>query len=639
MADLKELKDIANLLRRDVLIMTSSAGSGHVTSCLSSADIVSALFFSEMRYESANPCNPDNDEFVLSKGHAAPLLYSALKRAGCINSELNKLRTLESPLEGHPVPSSLGWIKSASGSLGQGLSIALGMAIASKLQKKRFRVFALLGDSEFAEGSNYEALQLASFYSINNLCLIIDINRLGQRGETMLSHNLKAYKERLDSFGWETLIIDGHNIKQILSAFEKSRKSSKPFAILAKTVKGKGVSFLEDKNNWHGKILPDSELQKALKQIPEVQMPSIQIRQPDLTDSKLIIPKPFKISQYKMNERIATRESYGFALAQLASGNPSILALDAEVSNSTFSELVKQKSSKQFIECFIAEQNMIGMAQGLAIKGFNVFASTFSAFLTRAHDQLRMASISSANFTVCGSHCGVSIGEDGASQMGLEDLAMFRSMPNSIIFYPSDAISTERLVELASKTKGIKYIRTTRPKTPIIYSNEDNFEPGDFKVLRQYIPEEIQVKKSSKKSKKSKANKKIKNKQIIDNDFIVLIGSGITLHESLKAHEELKKKGIQAAVIDLYCIKPLNIKKLIDFVKSHGNKIIVTEDHYKEGGIGEMLCHELANAGIIIKTLAVDRVPHSGTKEQLLDKYNINARAIVEEARKLVSIR
>lgn len=627
MALIKELEDIASLLRRDVLEMTTKAGSGHPSSCLSSAEIISALFFNEMRFDPANSQASDNDEFVLSKGHAAPLLYAALKRAGCIDSDLNKLRKLESPLEGHPMPSALGWIKYASGSLGQGFSIALGMSLALKMQRRKAKVYVLLGDSELAEGSNYEAFQLASHYQLDNFIAIADINRLGQRGETLLGHNLKAYQQRFEAFGFLTILVDGHNIKAILVALEKARKSSKPAIILAKTLKGKGINFMEDKNGWHGKSLSEEELKKALKQIPEPQMPFIGARLPENSNFEFKISK-FKPALYNLNQNIATREAYGKALASLAQSNSQILALDAEVSNSTFSELIKQNTPKQFLECFVAEQNMIGMSQGLSLKSFNVFASTFSAFLTRAHDQIRMAALANSNFTICGSHCGVSIGEDGASQMGLEDIAMFRATPNTSIFYPSDAVSAEKLVLLASQMKGIKYLRTTRPKTSVIYSNEEPFEIGDFKVLRQYINLE--------EKKKSKAKKSKRKAKQIEGDQIVLIGAGITLHECLKAHEDLKSKGINSAVIDLYCIKPLNISKLASFIQSHGSKIIVAEDHYAEGGIGEMLSAALANTEIKIKSLAVKRIPHSGTMLQLLDKYEINSRAIAEAARKLI---
>ena len=611
--NMQVLQDISTILRRDSLISTTEAGSGHPSSCLSCAELISSLFFNEMSYDISNPFNPDNDEFVLSKGHASPILYSALFRAGCIKHNLKDLRKLSSPLEGHPIPSSLPWIKAATGSLGQGLSIGLGMAMASRLQRRNYRVFVLLGDSEMAEGSVWEAIQLAGYFRINNICAIIDVNKFGQRGETMLGHKTEEYEKRLNSFGWNTITIDGHNISEILSAFEKARNEKfRPSVIIAKTFKGKGVFDIQNKNGWHGKPLSKEELERALKEIPNPKMPLLHIKMPQKSNfmeqkmnQNLEIP-----TNYKQSEQESTRKAYGHALANIAKFDYKIIAVDAEVSNSTYSEELKKVKPLQFIEAYIAEQNMIGISLGLSIKGLNVFASTFSAFLSRAHDQLRMAALSSANLTVCGSHCGVSIGEDGASQMGLEDISLFRSLPNSIVFYPSDAVSTEKIVNLAksltaqNKTKNIKYIRTSRPKTPVIYSEKDKFELGEFKVLRES-----------------------------DKDKLVLVGSGITLHESLKAHEILKKQKFNVSVIDLYCIKPLNTGKLINFIRQHGYKLIITEDHYKEGGIGEMLSSELINSGIKIKHLYVNDIPHSGKSEELLDKYGISAKHIAKAAK------
>lgn len=607
MANIKELEDIANILRRDVIGMTTEAGSGHLTSCLSCAEIVSSLFFHTMSYDIKDPFNQDSDEFVLSKGHAAPILYASLYRAGAIAYYLKGLRQLNSPLEGHPVPLPSGWIKAATGSLGQGLSIGIGMALAAKLQKRKYTTYVLMGDSEMSEGSVYEALQFAPYYNLNNLVAIVDVNKLGQRGETMLGYDLKTYKKRVEAFGWNTIIIDGHNIKQILSALSKAKKSKKPTIILAKTIKGKGISMLEGKNGWHGKALPKDVAEKILKKFPDIPFPKVEIIPPNKLDFEPPIIKSPKLTIYKSNEYVSTRESYGQALANLAQVDSTLIAIDAEVSNSTFAEKVKKVRSKQFIEGFIMEQNMIDVALGMSIKGFNVFASTFAAFLTRAHDQLRMSSISNPNLTICGSHAGISIGEDGASQMGLEDIGMFRSLPNSTILYPSDAISAEKLVYTAYQTRGIKYIRTTRSETPILYKPEDKFPIGEFKVIRESMQ-----------------------------DSVVLVGAGITLHESLKAHESLNKEGISSAVIDLYCIKPFNSEAFINFVKSHGNRLIVTEDHYQEGGIGEMLLHALENSGITIKTLAVTQIPHSGKKDELLDRFGINAKAISQEAKKIV---
>ncbi len=595
MVNEKILSQVANVLRKDSLEMTTEAGSGHPSSCLSCAEIMSTLFFDEMKYDIKNPFNPDNDEFILSKGHAAPILYSSLFRAGCIKNKLKDLRKLKSPLEGHPVPSSLNWIKVATGSLGQGLSVGVGMAIAAKKQKRKFRTYVLLGDGELAEGSVYEAFELASYYKLDNLIAIIDVNRLGQRGETMLGHNMSKYKKRIDGFGWNTIIINGHNIKQIKKALKQARKSNKPTAIITKTLKGKGVSILENKNNWHGKPLNKEQLQEALKQLPKNEMPKIKIRKNKKINYK---PKKIKLTQTIYKEETATRKAYGLALANLAKSNPNIIAIDGEVSNSTYSEEVRKIKPEQFVEAFIAEQNMVGMALGLSVKGFNVFASTFSAFLTRAYDQIRMAGLSSANITFSGSHSGVSIGEDGSSQMGLEDIAMFRNIQDSIVLYPSDAISAEKLTILCSKLKSIKYIRTSRPKTKLIYKKNETFPLGDFKILKQ-------------------SNK----------DEVILIGSGITTHEALKAYNELKSK---VAVIDIYSIKPFHAEKFKTFVKKHGNKIVIAEDHHPEGGVGEMLAEVISGTNIKLKHLSVKKIPHSGKMQELLKKYKIDSKAYIE---------
>lgn len=602
---IKNLQDMANILRRDVLKMTSSAGSGHPTSCFSIAEIMSVLFFEEMSYSPSNSGNPNNDEFILSKGHASPILYSSFYRAGLIKSNLMNLRKLTSNLEGHPMPRSLKWIKVATGSLGQGLSVGVGMALAAKLQNRKFKTYVLMGDSEVAEGSVYEAMELASHYKLNNLIAIVDVNRLGQRGETMLGHDMKAYKKRFEGFGWNVFQIDGHNIKQILRSLKQASKSKKPTVIIAKTIKGKGVSFLENKEGWHGRSLGKEELEKALKEIPDPKIPTFKIKKPNPSKKKPARVSVIKQIKYNLDGEIATREAYGDALASLAKSNSLILAVDGEVSNSTFSNKLKKVKPKQFIEAYIAEQNMVGMALGLSIKGFNIFTSSFAAFLSRAHDQIRMAALSSPrNLTFCGSHAGISIGEDGPSQMGLEDIAIFRDLPNSMVFYPSDAVSAYKLTLLSSKLKGIKYIRTSRPKTPLLYKNSETFKVGDFKILR-----------SSGKDK------------------VVIIGAGITTHEALKAHETLKKKNISTSVIDLYCIKPLKIKKLKNFISKHGNKVVVVEDHYAEGGIGEMLSDNLIGSNIKLKHLSVLGIPHSGKKDELLDKYGISWKSIVREVK------
>jgi transketolase len=422
----------------------------------------------------------------------------------------------------------------------------------------------------------------------------------------MLQHDYKSYVSRFKSFGWSVIPVNGHSIPALLKALKKAHSSRLPTIIIAKTFKGQGVSFLKNKENWHGKALSKKEMQKALKEIPNPPMPNISISKPTKLKRK---PRTKKYSPntYPLGVEVATREAYGKALTSLAKSDSRILALDAEVSNSTKSDLVKSSSPKQFLEVFIAEQDLIGISLGLSKKGFKPFASTFSAFLTRAHDQIRMASLSNANFTISGSHSGVSIGEDGASQMGLEDIALFRDLPGSTVLYPSDAVSTEKLMQTAAKNNGITYIRTTRPKTKVLYKKSDSFPLGQFKILKS----------SSK-------------------DSIVLIGSGITLHEALKASALLKSKyKLNTSVLDLYCIKPFNSKALINFGKKHGSKIIIAEDHYKAGGIGEMIASAVENTNIKIKHLYVSTTPHSGTKDQLLEKQKINWQHIALSARLL----
>ena len=619
MKNLSPLRNMANVLRRDVLKMTTIAGSGHPTSCLSCAEIISTLFFDEMKYDINNPNNKNNDEFVLSKGHAAPILYAALFRADCTKEPLDGLRTINSPYEGHPLPGRLQWIKVATGSLGQGISMAVGMALAAKIKNSDYRTYVLCGDGELAEGSVYEAAEIAAKYKLDNLCLIVDINRLGQSGETLHGYNIRAYKKKFKSFGFKVLKVDGHNILQILIAFEIAKTvKNRPTVMLAKTKKGKGVSFLENKEGWHGKVLTLDLLDKALEEIKDPGVPRITIKTrenlrfsgPPLAEPKYtkngIKRVKIKIQpNYKIGQDISTREAYGNALLKIAAKDKNLIVLDGDVRTSTYSGKVADKYPKQFIESYIAEQNMAAMSVGLAAKGFNVFASTFSAFLTRAHDQLRLAALSGKNITFVGSHSGVSVGQDGPSQMGLEDISMFRSLPGSIVLYPSDAVSAEKLVELANNSKGIKYIRTTRPRTDVIYKNNENFRIGDFKIVKA--------------SKKDKA---------------IIIGAGITLHEAIKAYEILRENNKNVAVVDLYCVKPFNnANKLIKLAKKKGNKIIIAEDHYKEGGIGEMLKNELYGSGIKIISLAVNKIPHSAKTEELLEIEEINAGAIVKSSK------
>lgn len=585
MSKLKDLQSMADKLRIHSLKSTTSAGSGHPTSCLSCAEIMSCLFFDEMK---------KGDEFILSKGHAAPILWAAYSEAGLIPvEELQNLRKINSALEGHPTP-RMQAIKVATGSLGQGLATGAGMSLAMKLKKSDNRVYVLLGDGECAEGSVWEAANISSYYRLDNLCAIIDMNKLGQSRETMFAHNNIEYKKRFEAFGWQTAIINGHKVNEILNAFKKAKQSHKPFVIIAKTLKGKGISFLENKQGWHGKALNREELEKALKQIKteEIKLKS-DISFPEKYNYNI---SGFEKIQYKLGEMIATRDAFGKALTSLGRKNNNIIVLDGDVKDSTRTlEFFKEFPNRSF-DAFIAEQCMTGMSIGFSSMGFIPFVSTFAAFLTRAHDFIRMAQYSNANIKFIGSHSGISIGEDGPSQMGLEDISMFLSIPNSIILYPSDAVATQCLVEQMAQHNGISYLRTTRPKTPTIYSNNEKFQIGGLKVIR-------------------KSN----------NDKVLIIAAGITVHEALKAHKLLQNKGINVRVIDLYSIKPVDKQTLIQNAKECNNNVIVVEDHYL-GGIGSIVAEIIGK----IKHLYVKDIPRSGKPEELMHKYEIDADAIVK---------
>jgi transketolase len=600
----KFLEKLARLIRYYIITSTIEAGSGHPTSSLSATDLMTGLLFGGIfKFDPENPDNPNNDRLIFSKGHASPLLYSLWAAAGKVTEEeLMTLRKFGSPLEGHPTM-SFKYTEAATGSLGQGLSIGLGMALNAKyIDKLPYRTYVLLGDSEMSEGSQWEAIQIAAYYKLNNLIGIIDVNRLGQRGETMYGHNLQAYKKRISSFGWETILIDGHNFIDILRAYKKALKSTeKPVMIIARTIKGKGISMLEDKNGWHGKPPGKHELQNILSQLGDVDK-NIKGK---ISMPENLSPSPYNFNSIKENsfnisdKPVATRKAYGFALVDIFKDYPDMVVLDAEVSNSTFSDIFKEKYPDRFFEMFITEQNMAGVAIGLSRRGKIPFVSTFAAFLTRAFDQIRMSRHSDANIKFCGSHAGVSIGEDGSSQMGLEDISMFRTIPDSVVYYPSDAISTMKIVREAASHKGIVYIRTTRNETPIIYNNDESFPAGSCKILR-------------------------KN----ENDFISVIGAGITVHEALKAYDNLISKGISIRVIDLYCIKPIEKKALLEAVK--GTKAVITvEDHYPEGGIGETVCCMLSDMNMPVHILAVRKLPKSGKSRELLDYEEISYNAII----------
>ena len=605
-----KLEKIAKLIRYYSLISTTNAGSGHPSSSLSAADLMASLLFGGVfRFDVDNPDHPNNDRLIFSKGHASPLYYAQWVAAGVLTEdELMSMRKFGSRLEGHPTK-AFNFVEAATGSLGQGLSVGVGIAMSAKyIDKLPFKTYVLLGDSEMAEGSLWEAMQIASHYNLDNITGIIDVNRLGQRGETMYGHNINIYKNRVSSFGWETIEIDGHSMEDILLAFEKTKSvKDKPVMIIARTLKGKGISYIENKEGWHGKPLKKDELDKALDELGEIDKSILGtiVKPEDIMPSKKAAGTA-SVSSYDPDKPEATRKAYGNALKNIFPAYPEMVVLDAEVSNSTYSEIFKKEFPEHFFEMYIAEQNMVGAALGFSTRGKSPFVSTFAAFFTRAFDQIRMARYSNANIKFCGSHAGVSIGEDGASQMGLEDIAMFRVVLDSVVLYPSDAVSTERLIEEMAKHRGISYIRTTRSATRIIYGKNDEFIIGGSKVIRKS-----------------------------EDDAITVIAAGITLHEALNAYEELKKEGVNIRVIDLYSIKPIDRESLKDAAR-HTKAFITVEDHFIEGGIGEAVRSAITENHIPVHSLAVRRMPKSGKPAELLDYEEISSKAIISKVKSLL---
>ena len=604
------LSELSKLIRYYSLTMSTAAGSGHLTSSLSATELMAGLMFGgAFRYDLDHPENPNNDRLIFSKGHASPLFYALWATAGKLTEEdLMTYREFGSPLEGHPT-FTFRYAEAATGSLGQGLSIGVGMALNARyLDKLPYRTYVLLGDSEMSEGSQWESMQIAAHYELDNLVGIMDVNRLGQRGETMYGHDLEAYRQRIAAFGWEAIVIDGHSYPEVLSAYEKALHSSgKPAMIIARTLKGKGVSFLEDKNGWHGVALQENDLQRALKELGNIDR-SVKGAMPRPENVKPQSPETQDIGKvdYPADKPVATRQAFGKALVRIYPRFPAIVSLDAEVSNSTGADHFKGAHPERFFEMYIAEQNMVGTALGLSRRGKIPFVSTFAAFLTRAFDQIRMSQYSDANIKFVGSHAGVSIGQDGPSQMGLEDIAMFRTILDSVVLYPSDAVSTDHLVEKAAEHQGIVYIRTTRMATPIIYDEHEEFIIGGSKTLRRS-----------------------------DRDVATVIAAGVTLHEALKAYEELKKEGITIRVIDLYSIKPLD-EATLRKAASDTECLITVEDHFAEGGMGEAVRSALSTVTVPIHSLAVRKKPKSGTPAELLDYEEISQSAIVRKVRELL---
>lgn len=605
------LEQINKRIRFEILTSTTQSGSGHPTSSLSGVELMSTLMFGA--FFKANLDDPDfvnNDRLIFSKGHASPLFYALYAAAGKVShDEMLSLRKFDSRLEGHPTM-KFPYTEAATGSLGQGLSIGLGMALNAKyVDKLSYKTIVLLGDSEMAEGSNWEAMQLAAHYKLSNLIGVIDVNRLGQRGETMYGHDIFAYEQRVNAFGWRTYLVqDGHDIEQVKKAYEFAfQPTEQPTMIIAKTMKGKGISFLENKDGWHGKALSKEELAKAIQELGEVETAIV---------GKLLLPEQTMVSRstnekielpiFDKGEMIATRKAYGLALAALVKSQPDLVALDAEVSNSTHSDEVKKVLADHFFEMYIAEQNMVGAAIGFSQRKKIPFVSTFAAFFTRAFDQIRMSQYSNSNVKFVGSHAGVSIGVDGSSQMGLEDIAMFRSVQNCLVLYPSDATSTVKLVQLAANYNGNVYLRTTREPLPNLYDAKDQFDLGWSKTVKS-------------------SNK----------DQITVVAAGITLHEAIKAYESLQNEGITIRVIDLYSIRPID-EATLEEAANQTKGIVVVEDHYPEGGIAEAVRSAIPSFSNKIYSLAVKKMPRSGQPMELLEYEEIDASAIVTKVKKLL---
>ncbi len=602
---------LARQLRADSIRCSTAAGSGHPTSSLSAADLMAVLLAGHLRYDFAHPKDLANDRLIFSKGHASPLLYAMFRAAGAIDdAELLTFRRLGSRLEGHPTP-VLPWVDVATGSLGQGLPIGAGMALAGKrLLGAPFRVWVLVGDSESAEGSIWEALEIAGHYGLANLTAILDVNRLGQRGPTQLEWNTAAYADRARAFGWEPIVIDGHDPRAIDEAYARAALATRPSAVIARTKKGAGISFLEDQEGWHGRALDPEQARAALAELGDPRSRTFEVGKPAGDVARSASRKAPALKTYR--EPLATRKAYGEALAALGDAWSDVVALDGEVSNSTYAEDFKKAHPERFFEMYIEEQQLIGAAVGMQVLGFVPFASTFAAFHTRAYDFIRMAAISRANLRLVGSHAGVSIGEDGPSQMALEDLAMMRAVHGSTVLYPCDANQAARLVVTMAETPGISFLRTTREKTPLLYSPDERFPIGGSKVVRGGG----------------------------NDDQVAVIAAGITVHEAVKAADELASAGLKVRVIDAYSVKPIDRDGLATAARACGGRVVVAEDHWAWGGLGDAVLAALADAGVRelrYRHLAVRQMPGSGKPVELLDAAGISARHIAAAARELVS--
>ena len=595
--------ELGQQLRVDAVRASAEAGSGHPTSSMSAADLAAVLLAEHFRYDIQNPKSPANDRLIFSKGHASPLVYGLFRAAGAISEEeFMTYRELGSRLQGHPTP-VLPWVDVATGSLGQGLPIGVGLALAGKkLDRLPFRVWVICGDSEMAEGSMWEAIEHAAFYELDNLTAIIDVNRLGQRGETMHGWDLGYYSGRLRSCGWNAIEIDGHDVEQIDAAYREAESTTgRPTAIVAKTLKGKGYSKVEDQEGWHGKAVAE----EGVEELGGIRNIRVDVKQPEAGERHRFEPAPTEWPRYELGSDVATRKAYGEALAALGGERGDVVALDGEVSNSTYAEIFAKAHPERYFEMYIAEQQMVAAAVGMQVLGWKPFASTFAAFMTRAYDFVRMAAVSRATIKLCGSHAGVSIGEDGPSQMGLEDLASFRAVNGSTVLYPCDGNQTAKLVRAMADLEGISFMRTTRGATSVIYDADEAFPIGGAKIVR-------------------------------DGEDVTLIGAGITLHEALKAADALGEDGVSARVIDLYSVKPIDVETLREAADATQRRIVVAEDHWAEGGIGEAVLSALAGEELSFVHLAVRELPGSGKPEELLAAAGIDADHIAQAARQLV---
>jgi transketolase len=600
--DERELwRELGQQLRVDAVRASAKAGSGHPTSSMSAADLAAVLLAAHFRYDFDAPHDPRNDRLVFSKGHASPLVYGLFRAAGALTEdEFGTYRQLGSRLEGHPVP-VLPWVDVATGSLGQGLPIGVGMGIAGKrLNRLPFRVWVICGDSEMAEGSMWEAAEHAAFYELDNLTAIVDVNRLGQRGETMHGWDLDSYAKRFEAFGWHAIEIDGHDVEAIDAAYrEAGSTTGKPTAIVARTIKGKGYSKVENENGWHGKAIPA----EAVEEMGGVRNLVIDVAKPKGGSSHRFETGEAAWPAYEPGSAVSTRKAYGEALAALGAERGDVVVLDGEVSNSTFAELFKDAHPERFVEMYIAEQQMVAAGVGMQVLGWKPFCSTFAAFLSRAYDFVRMAAVSRATIKLCGSHAGVSIGEDGPSQMGLEDLAEFRAIHGSTVLYPCDGNQTAALVRAMADLEGISYLRTTRGDTTVVYGVDESFPVGGSKTLRE-------------------------------GDDVAIVAAGITLHEALRAAETLADEGIAARVIDCYSVKPIDAATLSGLRMP----IVTVEDHWAEGGLGEAVLSALAENGADTRVtkLAVRELAHSGKPAELLAAAGIDAEHIAAAARAAV---